>query len=69
MKHYQLNDRITLELTAAHGRPGWFAGKTNRLALYSVRACGMELNLYVKRNWPHEHLPEDDFPGDDLISA
>lgn len=69
MKRYQLNQRITLELAAVQGQPRWFAGKTNRLALYSLRLCGTELNLYVKRDWPEENWAEENWKPDDLIGT
>ena len=53
MRHYQLTPRVSLTLNPC--RPGFkcFAGKTNRLALYSMRLGGIEMNLYVARNWAY----------------
>ena len=53
MRHYQLTPRLSLTLNAC--RPGLkiFSGKTNRLALYSLCLCGLEMNLYVARHWAY----------------
>ena len=53
MRHYQLTPRASLTLNACRPSLKWFAGKTNRLALYSVNLLGLELNLYVERHWAY----------------
>ena len=60
MHHYQLTQHITLVTQRCHKPFKWFAGKTNRLALYSLSLLGWELNFYVARDWPDA--------GGDLIS-
>lgn len=67
MKRFPLNHRMTLELAAAPRGLRCFAGKTNRLALYSVRALCLELQLYVKRDWPED--VSDRQPADDLTGT
>ncbi len=34
----------------------WFSAKTNRLALYSLCLMGLEINLYVVRDWRYSAL-------------
>ena len=53
MRHYQLTPRMTLTLHPCGPAFKYFAGKTNRLALYSMSLCGIEMNLYVARNWAY----------------
>lgn len=63
MKRYHLNERTTFEIAAAPCALRWFAAKTNRLALYSLHLPGVELKLYVARDWPEDTLDEDDLIG------
>lgn len=60
MRHYQLTPNIALILKPAPTALKWFAGRTNRLALYSVCVCGLELDLYIARQW--KDPLEDDAP-------
>ena len=53
MRYYQLTPRMTLTLHSCGPAFKYFAGKTNRLALYSMSLCGIEMNLYVARNWAY----------------
>ena len=53
MRHYQLTPRVSLTLNPCRPAFKYFAGKTNRLALYSMSLCGVEMNLYVARNWAY----------------
>ena len=52
MAHYQLSSNVSLTLKPCRPALTWFAGKTNRIALYSVRLGGFELDLYIARKWP-----------------
>ncbi len=58
MQHYQLTPRVALTIGTCHPALKWFAGKTNRLALYSANLCGLEFNLYIARNWAYTVLDE-----------
>lgn len=53
MAHYQLTANVSLALKPCRPALHWFAGKTNRVALYSVRLGGLELDLYVARKWQY----------------
>lgn len=68
MAHYQLTSAVTLTLKPCPPALHWFAAKTNRLALYSVRLGGWEFDLYVARKWQYpagddgvEYLDESEF--------
>ena len=56
MHHYQLTQHIILVTQRCHKPFKWFAGKTNRLALYSLSLLGWELNFYVARDWRYSAL-------------
>lgn len=60
MHHYQLTPNLGLTVKPCQPAFRWFAGKTNRLALYSLSLCGLELDLYIARHW--DYL--GDYPGD-----
>ncbi len=68
MAHYQLSSNVSLTLKPCRPALTWFAGKTNRIALYSVRLGGFELDLYIARKWHYpdwedatEYLEESEF--------
>jgi len=66
MRHYQLTPNLALTLQPCHQAFKWFAGKTNRLALYNLCLCGLELNLYIARQWDYPAWDEAaDFADDD----
>jgi hypothetical protein len=63
MRHYQLTPNLALTINPCHPAFRWFAGKTNRLALYNLSLCGVEMNLYIARHWDYpawEPAGEDD---------
>ena len=45
MHQYHLTQHITLAIKRCHQPLKWFAGKTNRVALYSLCLLGLEFNL------------------------
>jgi len=53
MRQYQFTPNFTLTLKAGCSMFKWFAGKTNRLALYHLSMCGLELELYIARHWEY----------------
>lgn len=72
MRHYQLTPNIALILKPSDAALKWFAGRTNRLALYSVCLCGLALDLYIARQWDYsdeDAVPEllEDFEQDASI--
>lgn len=70
MRHYQLTPSLALTLQPCHRTFKWFAGKTNRLALYNLCLCGLELNLYIARQWDYPAWDEAaDFAEDDEHDA
>jgi len=60
VRHYQLTQNLALTIKPCRPVFKWFAGKTNRVALYSLSLCGWELDLYIARNW--------DYPAGDDVS-
>ncbi|MDP1681446.1 MAG: hypothetical protein Q8L39_06690 [Burkholderiales bacterium] len=56
MHQYHLTQHITLAIKRCHQPLKWFAGKTNRLALYSLCLLGLEFNFYVARDWRYSAL-------------
>ena len=68
MAHYQLTSNVSLTLKPCRPAFNWFAGKTNRIALYSVRLGSLELDLYIARKWHYpaweeatEYLDQSEF--------
>lgn len=68
MAHYQLTSNVSLTLKPCRPAFNWFAGKTNRIALYSVRLGSFELDLYIARKWHYppweeatEYLDQSEF--------
>ena len=59
MHHYQLTPNLGLTVKPCQPAFKWFAGKTNRLALYSLTLCGLELDLYIARHWDYPAGEED----------
>ena len=59
MRHYQLTPNLSLILKPCPRGFKWFAGKTNRLALYNLSLCSVELNLYFARNWVYPVWEEE----------
>jgi len=59
MRHYQLTPNVALTINPCHPAFRWFAGKTNRLALYSLSLCGLELDFYIARHWDYPAWEED----------
>lgn len=68
MAQYQLSSNVSLALKPCRSTLHWFAGKTNRIAMYSVRLGGFELDLYIARKWQYsawedatEYLDESEY--------
>ena len=49
--HFKVTDRLSLELKRGGALLTHFRGKTNRVVLYSVTFCYVEINLYRRRLW------------------
>lgn len=62
MRHYQLSPNLRLSVNACRPVFKCFVGKTNRLALISLNAFGVALDLYITRQWDYPAWdPEPEF--------
>ena len=46
-----ISDRAWMVISRRRRLFGYFSGKTNRLAMYSLCFAGLEFNVYVQKRW------------------
>jgi len=56
MHTHHLTQHVSVALKRCKQPLKWFSAKTNRLALYSLCLMGLEINLYVARDWRYSAL-------------